>query len=38
DQEINPITDIRATAEFRKHLSTVLVKRNLVSALKQIQD
>lgn len=38
DKEIRPITDLRASAEYRKHLAKVLVKRNLINALKQIQD
>lgn len=38
DKEIKPISDIRASAEYREELSKVLVKRNLTHSLKQINN
>jgi carbon-monoxide dehydrogenase medium subunit len=34
--EISPITDMRATAEYRTHISKVMVKRGLVAAVERL--
>jgi CO/xanthine dehydrogenase FAD-binding subunit len=34
-EEVRPITDIRSTADYRKHVAGVLVMRTLLSAAKQ---
>ena len=35
--EISPITDMRATAEYRTHISGVMVRRGLVAAVERLE-
>ena len=36
-QAATPITDMRGTIEYRKHLTDVLTKRALVDAIKRVK-
>ena len=35
--EIRPITDMRATAEYRTHITEVMVRRGLVAAVERLE-